>query len=106
MDMAKLNDWLQIVGIFAVVASLIFVGLQLKQTQEIAIAGQYQQRFDSVADFQSAMIQSAPAMRVVGGFIHQETASNEELMLTGFQWIDLSVRTADTRPTPTSTPLG
>ncbi len=36
MDSAKLNDWLQLVGIFALVASLIFVGLQLKQTQEAA----------------------------------------------------------------------
>lgn len=49
MAMAELDDWLQIVGIFAVVASLVFVGLQLKQTQEIAIAGQYQQRIDSLA---------------------------------------------------------
>jgi hypothetical protein len=78
MDTAKLNDWLQIVGIFAVVASLVFVGLQLKQTQEIAIAGQYQQRYDSLADFYASMIQSAPAMRVIGGMIHQSTASDEE----------------------------
>jgi hypothetical protein len=28
MDSAKLNDWLQVVGMFAVVASLIFVGMQ------------------------------------------------------------------------------
>jgi hypothetical protein len=37
MDSAKVNDWLQLVGIFALVASLIFVGLQLKQTQEVAV---------------------------------------------------------------------
>jgi hypothetical protein len=36
MDSSKLNDWLQVVGIFAVVASLIFVGLQMKQTDDIA----------------------------------------------------------------------
>jgi len=36
MDSAKLNDWMQVVGIFALVASLVFVGLQMKQTQEIA----------------------------------------------------------------------
>jgi glutathione S-transferase len=44
MDAAKLNDWMQVVGIFAVVASLIFVGLQMKQTQEIAVASQFQAR--------------------------------------------------------------
>ena len=37
MDSAKLNDWLQVFGMFALVASLIFVGLQIRQTQEIAI---------------------------------------------------------------------
>jgi len=35
MDSVKLNDWLQVIGIFALVASLIFVGLQMKQNQLI-----------------------------------------------------------------------
>ena len=35
---------MQVVGIFALVASLIFVGLQMKQTQEIAVASQFQAR--------------------------------------------------------------
>ena len=38
MDSAKLHDWLQIVGLAAVVGSLIFVGLQLKQADDIAFA--------------------------------------------------------------------
>jgi hypothetical protein len=44
MDSAKLSDWMQVVGIFALVASLIFVGLQMKQTHEIALANQFQAR--------------------------------------------------------------
>jgi hypothetical protein len=44
MESAKLNDWMQVVGIFSLVASLIFVGLQMKQSQEIAIAAQYHER--------------------------------------------------------------
>ena len=50
MDSAKLNDWMQVVGIFSVVASLIFVGLQMKQTQEIALASAYQERATSSID--------------------------------------------------------
>lgn len=38
MDSAKLNDWIQVVGIFALVASLIFVGLQMRQAQNIAMS--------------------------------------------------------------------
>ena len=34
MDSAKLNDWLQVVGLFGVIASLIFVGLQMKQDRD------------------------------------------------------------------------
>jgi len=37
MDSKKLNDWLQLVGMAAVVASLIFVGLQIRQSDEIAM---------------------------------------------------------------------
>jgi len=35
---------MEVVGLFALVASLVFVGLQMKQAQEIAIAEQYQVR--------------------------------------------------------------
>ncbi len=44
MDSAKLNDWLQLIGVFAVVASLIFVGLEIRQTDEIALSQIYQER--------------------------------------------------------------
>jgi len=46
MNSAKLNDWLQVVGIFALVGSLIFVGLQMRQTQKIALSQAYQARAD------------------------------------------------------------
>ena len=36
------KDIAEFTGIAAIVASLVFVGLQLKQSQEIAIANQYQ----------------------------------------------------------------
>ncbi len=53
MDSAKLNDWMQVVGIFAVVASLIFVGLQMIQDREIALAGQYQERSATAVEYWS-----------------------------------------------------
>ncbi len=42
---------MQVVGIFAVVVSLIFVGFQLKQSQDIAIAGQNQERQSVAFDY-------------------------------------------------------
>jgi hypothetical protein len=58
MDSQKINDWMQVVGIFAVVLSLIFVGYQLKQSQDIAIAGQNQERQSVVNDYYAALIQN------------------------------------------------
>jgi hypothetical protein len=38
MDSRKLNDWLQILGIFGVMAGIAFVGLELRQDRRIALA--------------------------------------------------------------------
>jgi hypothetical protein len=54
----KLNDWLQIVGLFGVIGSLIFVGIQLKQTQAIALSETYQNRSSAVADMNIGAISS------------------------------------------------
>jgi hypothetical protein len=50
MDSGKLNDWLQVVGMFGVIASLIFVGLQMQQTRDIAVSEAYQLRASAEAD--------------------------------------------------------
>ncbi len=58
MDSAKLNDRMQIVGMAAIVASLIFVGLQMKQSQEIAVAAQYHQRAALTVESLNAELES------------------------------------------------
>jgi len=47
MNTAKLNDWLQVVGLFGVIGSLIFVGLQMKQDREIAMSAATQARTET-----------------------------------------------------------
>ncbi len=54
MDSAKLNEWMQVIGIFALVASLVFVGLQIKQTHEIALSESYQSRAATVIEMVTA----------------------------------------------------
>ena len=58
MDSAKLNDWLQVIGLFGVIASLIFVGLQMKQDREIALSDAYQARTATAIDFQASVVSS------------------------------------------------
>ena len=55
MDSQKLHDWIQIVGIVAVVASLIFVGVELRQEQGLARADLGSQSFQLAADLQLAL---------------------------------------------------
>ena len=76
MDSAKLNDWLQVIGLFGVIASLIFVGLQMKQDREIAMSAAYQARSSQISEIQTAMA-GDPAMR---GFFHKvDTGKLDEI---------------------------
>jgi hypothetical protein len=50
MDSSKINDWLQVVGLFGVIGSLLFVGLQMKQEHEIALSQIYQARSDTTVE--------------------------------------------------------
>jgi hypothetical protein len=61
----------------ALIASLIFVGLQLKQSQEIAIAAQYQARLDAASGHYTAILQSDAGLRVIGADVLADTLSDE-----------------------------
>jgi len=47
MNSAKLNEWLQVVGLFGVIASLVFVGLQMRQDRDIALSVATQARTET-----------------------------------------------------------
>jgi len=58
MNYSKLKDSAELIGIAAIVASLIFVGLQMKQSQEIAIATQYHARAEAVMNMHLAGLEA------------------------------------------------
>ena len=55
MNSAKINEWLQVIGLFGVIASLAFVGLQLKQTHEIAVSTNYQSRMSTEVELDASL---------------------------------------------------
>ena len=57
MNKVELNDWLQILGMLGVIASLIFVGLQMRQSQQIALAGQVQARAEMLTNRSLALME-------------------------------------------------
>ncbi|MCH8057590.1 MAG: hypothetical protein IIB78_06965 [Proteobacteria bacterium] len=54
VNSAKLNDWLQVAGMFGVIGALVFVGVQMKQTQKIALSANYQARVSTGAEVDMA----------------------------------------------------
>ena len=62
MNTEKLNDWMQVVGIFALVASLVFVGVQLRQDRQIAKVEIYQSRASTVAETLTAAASNSDAL--------------------------------------------
>ena len=55
MDSSKINDWLQVVGLFGVIGSLLFVGLQMQQDRQVAILAAYQARTDLTVEMTMEM---------------------------------------------------
>ena len=63
MDSEKLSDWLQVIGIFALVASLVFVGLQMKQSQEIGQGEAATYFLETSNSFRDSIIDNADVWR-------------------------------------------
>jgi len=63
------RDLTEIVGFVAIVASLIFVGMQLMQSQEIAIASQYQERASTAVEYYGSQMQNELATAEKGAAI-------------------------------------
>lgn len=72
MNSTSLKEFAEIVGIAAIVASLIFVGLQMKQSQEIAIATQYQERTAITIETISARSQMPVFVDLTGARLKEE----------------------------------
>ena len=58
MNLGKLNDWLQVLGLFGVMASLVFVGLQMQQDRQIALAEAYSTRASISVDMYGSVTAS------------------------------------------------
>jgi hypothetical protein len=70
------KDIAELIGIGAIVASLIFVGLQMQQSQEIAIGAQYQDRANVAIENYMSQIQSNQALRYRGQWLIDAASSD------------------------------
>ena len=84
MDSAKLNDWLQLLGIAGVIASLIFVGMELQQSRQIAIADIYQQRAALAIDVQTSQMANERFGEIFEKYLRGEPFTASEKGLWNF----------------------
>ena len=70
----------EIVGIVAIVASLVFVGLQMRQTHEIALVTLTQMRSDASRELAVAQISSEPIHAIDAKVEAGETLTPYEVM--------------------------
>ena len=68
MTIAKIRDWLEVVGLFAVVLSLLFVGWEVKQAKDIAIGAEYQVRADTQIAFVANTLENQRLVERFGEF--------------------------------------
>ena len=54
MRKVSIEVWIQLLGMLGVLGGLVFVGLEMQQSQRIAIAGQLQARSDAIMNYWSA----------------------------------------------------
>lgn len=59
MKKVSLDVWIQSIGMLSILAGLIFVGLEMRQSQEIALANQMQSRVEQITDYNLAFLENA-----------------------------------------------
>ena len=87
MNTSRVRNWLEIIAVFGVISSLIFVGLEMRQSQKIALSAAYQARADSsmnlrMAALQSETLQSASA-KLRQGKDYEELTPEEMVVMNG-----------------------
>ncbi len=98
MNSSKLNDWLQVIGLFGVIASLMFVGLQMMQDREIALSAIYQERAASATEFYVTIATNEVARQALtkvssgkgADLTPEESAAQQMIALAGRQLADNS----------------
>ena len=78
MNRERIQDWLQIAGMTGVIASLVFVGLELKQSRDIAVAQVYQDRAALDVQIRSYLAPSEAVHQALGKANRKEVISQQE----------------------------
>ena len=82
MKKVSLDTWIQLLGMVSVLGGLMFVGLEMRQSQQIAIAGQQQERASIFIDYYQSFLEAGHDLDLYTreGFVIDENSTPEESM--------------------------
>ena len=63
MRKVSLDTWIQLLGMIGLLGGLIFVGLEMKQSQLIALAAQQQARVDTFTNFTNSLTEAGKSYK-------------------------------------------
>jgi hypothetical protein len=86
MKSTSWKDIAELIGISAIVGSLIFVGLQMKQSHEIAISAAYQARTDTSLGLRQTPFESDILLAAWTKVLHDPAADLEPQEYTALQF--------------------
>ena len=85
MNKIELNDLLQVLGMVGLIASLIFVGLELRQSQQVARITAYQALTEQIHDINSLLVTDSEISDIVTRALqNQELTASEERKYKAF----------------------
>jgi len=85
MSQPHWKDIAELLGITAIVASLIFVGLQLKQSHEIALGAQYQARAETTLNIYASHIEAGYVLRPLQKYV-TEAITAQDISMRLWAW--------------------
>ena len=86
MKSSQFREWLEVVGVFGVIASLVFLGMELRQSQKIAIADAYQQRSALLLQVQTTQYSPEQLSQVVHKELTGQSLSAFEEHILTYGW--------------------
>ncbi|MDB9969119.1 hypothetical protein OAE08_05590 [Gammaproteobacteria bacterium] len=78
MKKIETNDLLQIIGMLGLIASLIFVGMELRQNQQVARVTAYQALAEQIASYNALLLSEPEIIRIRISALNNENLNDDE----------------------------
>ena len=87
MKKISIDAWIQLIGMLCVVASLIFVGIEMRQSQQIALAAQQQSRTQVWSEMTNVYTDKGLSMYDMMASLLKPDPMNESEILISHNWL-------------------